>query len=69
MGLFKRLKEKQQLKKSIQSFQDKTNSFKTLKSVEIDNISDDSMIETVRSKVKQICEAFPTDFLRMEDQD
>ena len=32
----------------------------------IDNISDDTVLETVKSKVKQICEAFPTDFLRLE---
>ena len=32
----------------------------------LDNITDDSLLESVKSKVKQICEAFPTDFLRLE---
>jgi glycine hydroxymethyltransferase len=32
----------------------------------LDNISDDSVLESVKSEVKKICETFPTDFLRLE---
>ena len=49
MGLFKRLKEKWQIKKSVQTFQDKTNSFKSLNSSEISNISDDDLSLAVMS--------------------
>ena len=49
MGLFKRLKEKRQIKKSMQAFQDKTNAFKSLKSSEIADVSDDDLTPAVMS--------------------
>jgi len=49
MGLFKRMKGKRQNKKTVQAFQDKTDSYKDLKSNEIANISDDDLPLAVMS--------------------
>jgi len=51
MGLFKRLKESRQIKKSVNAFQDKTNVFKSLKPTDIADIPDDDLPLAVLSWV------------------